>query len=168
MQPLIEKMAACQLQGRWRQDRADVVQSTVLTLCNPDKVVTWLASPKRTWFCHWVRRCRFSLRDRLDSQRGNASVNGSWAMIPQISQTGSRRGRTGRATSRDHQHHLVEVPPRLAVVFLHEVLVSRSPNFRNCRCRRRSSGDCILSPQEDQKGHSEQVQGSRYLKTWPE
>jgi RNA polymerase sigma factor (sigma-70 family) len=54
MTPLIERVVNSKLQGRWRQDRASVVQETFLKLCDPAKVRTWLESPKRTWFCHWV------------------------------------------------------------------------------------------------------------------
>jgi DNA-directed RNA polymerase specialized sigma24 family protein len=55
MRPVIEKMVNWQLQGRWRQDREDVVQNTLLKLCNPEKLATWLDNPKRTWLCIWVR-----------------------------------------------------------------------------------------------------------------
>jgi RNA polymerase sigma factor (sigma-70 family) len=60
MRPVVEKMVHGQLQGRWRQDREDVVQNTLLKLCNPDKAALWLASPKQTWFCHWVRAVAFN------------------------------------------------------------------------------------------------------------
>ena len=54
MTPLIERIVSSKLQGKWRQDRASVVQETFLKLCDPAKIRTWLESPKRTWFCHWV------------------------------------------------------------------------------------------------------------------
>ena len=52
--PLIERIVSSKLQGKWRQDRPSVVQETFLKLCDPAKLRTWLESPKRTWFCHWV------------------------------------------------------------------------------------------------------------------
>lgn len=54
MTPLIERIVSGKLQGKWRQDRASVVQEAFLKLCEPAKIRTWLESPKRTWFCHWV------------------------------------------------------------------------------------------------------------------
>ena len=54
MTPLIERIVGGKLQGKWRQDRESVVQETFLKLCNPAKIRTWLESPRRTWFCHWV------------------------------------------------------------------------------------------------------------------
>ena len=54
MTPLIERVVGSKLQGKWRQDRASVVQETFLKLCDPAKIRTWMESPKRTWFCHWV------------------------------------------------------------------------------------------------------------------
>jgi RNA polymerase sigma factor (sigma-70 family) len=54
MMPRIERIVSSKLQGRWRQDRENVVQETFLKLCDPAKVRTWLESPKRTWFCHWA------------------------------------------------------------------------------------------------------------------
>jgi DNA-directed RNA polymerase specialized sigma24 family protein len=54
MTPLVERIVASKLQGRWRQDRACAVQDTFLKLCDPAKLRTWLENPKRTWFCHWV------------------------------------------------------------------------------------------------------------------
>jgi RNA polymerase sigma factor (sigma-70 family) len=54
MTPLIQRIVSSKLQGKWRQDRDSVVQETFLKLCDPAKVRTWLESPKRTWFCHWV------------------------------------------------------------------------------------------------------------------
>ena len=54
MAPLVERIVHSKLQGWRRQDRDDVVQETFLKLCDPAKLRTWLESPRRSWFCHWV------------------------------------------------------------------------------------------------------------------
>lgn len=53
--PLVERTVSLKLRGnRWRQHRADAVQETIAKLCDPERLGSWLGSPRRSWFCHWA------------------------------------------------------------------------------------------------------------------
>ena len=53
--PLVERTVNLRLQGNpCRQRRGDAIQNTLVKLCTPEKLATWLENPQRSWFCHWV------------------------------------------------------------------------------------------------------------------
>lgn len=53
--PLVERTVSLKLQGNpWRDYRADAIQNTFVKLCDPERLGTWLESPRRSWFCHWA------------------------------------------------------------------------------------------------------------------
>ena len=153
MTPLVEKMVGSKLQGKWRQDRANVVQDTFLKLCDPAKLRTWLESPRRTWFCHWAvvvaHHCSVNWMRRASAPAGMRRCGGQGRRPENVPRT----ARAGEGTASGDQFRLGGVRPGMATGLLHEVFLPRSIHLRHRAGLPHIRGNRLLSAPQDEGIH---------------